>query len=105
VIDRRSATGMSLTLVARKHSVSRATVCRLKEFNGKFRCRSGGFWRRPRGASSGAGGTHEGRQSGQAVHMVFTNGASDRLRGEFEHDSKTRRSSTGSNAVKLARRA
>jgi DNA invertase Pin-like site-specific DNA recombinase len=33
VIDRR--TGMSLTLVARKHSVSRATVCRLmKEFHG-----------------------------------------------------------------------
>jgi DNA invertase Pin-like site-specific DNA recombinase len=33
VTDRRS--GMSLTLVARKHSVSRATVCRLmKEFNG-----------------------------------------------------------------------
>ena len=33
VIDRR--TGMSLTLVARKHSVSRATVCRLmKESNG-----------------------------------------------------------------------
>jgi hypothetical protein len=32
VQDRR--TGMSLTLVARKHSVSRATVCRLmKEFN------------------------------------------------------------------------
>jgi DNA invertase Pin-like site-specific DNA recombinase len=33
VTDRRS--GMSLTLVARKHSISRASVCRLmKEFNG-----------------------------------------------------------------------
>lgn len=33
VIDRRG--GMSLTLVARKHSISRATVCRLmKEFSG-----------------------------------------------------------------------
>jgi DNA invertase Pin-like site-specific DNA recombinase len=33
VIDRR--TGMSLTLVARKHSISRASVCRLmKEANG-----------------------------------------------------------------------
>ena len=36
VIDRRS--GLSLTLVARKHSVSRATVCRLmKESNGDSR--------------------------------------------------------------------
>jgi hypothetical protein len=41
---------------------------------------------------------------GKLFIMVF-NGASDRLRGEFEHNSKTGRSSTGSNAVKLARRA
>jgi DNA invertase Pin-like site-specific DNA recombinase len=55
VIDRR--TGMSLTLVARKHSISRASVCRLmKEFNGNSHAAVLTAVSGPRAASSVVGG-------------------------------------------------